>query len=105
MNSKTTSTETAASNAKTETKATGARGQKPKQAEMPAESTKPNILTIEMQLDGFTPEKLENLRKLVDSKASRACFVLLGKGIFNSLKRRSRLCPAAPYNSNQHFGI
>lgn len=29
----------------------------------------PELLTIEMPLDGFTPEKLENLQKLVDSKA------------------------------------
>ena len=29
----------------------------------------PDIITIEMPLEGFTPEKLHNLRKLVDSKA------------------------------------
>ena len=30
----------------------------------------PEVLTLEMPLDGFTPEKLENLRKMVDSKAA-----------------------------------
>lgn len=30
----------------------------------------PNRLTIEMPADGFTPEKLENLKKLVESKAA-----------------------------------
>ena len=28
----------------------------------------PELLTIEMPLDGFNPEKLENLQKLIDSK-------------------------------------
>jgi hypothetical protein len=44
-------------------KATAPRGRKK------AETPKPELLTIEMPLDGFTPEKLENLRKLIDSKA------------------------------------
>jgi len=35
-----------------------------------AEPTETDCLTIEMPMEGFTPEKLENLRKLVDSKAS-----------------------------------
>lgn len=30
----------------------------------------PNVLTIEMPTEGFTPEKLENLKKMVDSKAA-----------------------------------
>ncbi len=29
----------------------------------------PEVLTIEMPMEGFTPEKLENLRRMVDSKA------------------------------------
>ena len=33
------------------------------------ETKKPELLTIEMPLDGFSPEKLENLQKLVYSKA------------------------------------
>jgi hypothetical protein len=33
------------------------------------ENTKTEMLTIEMPLDGFSPEKLENLQKLIDSKA------------------------------------
>jgi len=33
------------------------------------ENTKTEMLTIEMPLDGFNPEKLENLQKLIDSKA------------------------------------
>jgi hypothetical protein len=33
------------------------------------ENTKTELLTIEMPLDGFSPEKLENLQKLIDSKA------------------------------------
>jgi len=39
-------------------------------AETGAEPAKHGLLTIEMPTEGFTPEKLENLRKLVDSKAS-----------------------------------
>jgi hypothetical protein len=33
------------------------------------ENTKTEMLTIEVPLDGFSPEKLENLQKLIDSKA------------------------------------
>ena len=35
-----------------------------------AEPTGSGILTIELPMDGFMPEKLDNLRKLVESKAS-----------------------------------
>jgi len=38
-------------------------------AETATEPAAPEILTIELPMDGFTPEKLDNLRKLVDSKA------------------------------------
>jgi hypothetical protein len=34
-----------------------------------SDTSAPDTLTIEMPLEGFTPEKLHNLRKLVDSKA------------------------------------
>jgi len=39
-------------------------------AEADTESAESRILTIEMPMDGFSPEKLDNLRKLVDSRAS-----------------------------------
>ena len=39
-------------------------------AEADTESAESGILTIEMPMDGFSPEKLVNLRKLVDSKAN-----------------------------------
>ena len=39
-------------------------------AETATEPAAPEILTIELPMDGFTPEKLDNLRKLVASKAS-----------------------------------
>ena len=51
----------------------------PSEAGQPSETQEPSggeehsdagRLTIEMPMAGFTPEKLENLRKLVDSKAS-----------------------------------
>ena len=37
---------------------------------MSKKTTKPELLTIEMPLDGFSPEKLDNLTKLVESKAA-----------------------------------
>jgi len=37
---------------------------------MSKKTTKPELLTIEMPLDEFTPEKLDNLKKLIDSKAA-----------------------------------
>ena len=43
---------------------------------MSKKSAKPELLTIGMPLDGFTPEKLDNLQKLIDSKA-----VLIKKAI------------------------
>ncbi|MDI6618019.1 MAG: virulence protein [Clostridiales bacterium] len=39
------------------------------EAESENESAAPDILTIEMPTDGFSPEKLDNLFKMVDAKA------------------------------------
>ena len=35
---------------------------------MSKKATKPELLTIEMPLEGFTPEKLDNLKKLLTAK-------------------------------------
>ena len=63
MTTKTKVPETAV---KTASKAPKAKTQrKPSTTETPRSEK----LTIEMPLDGFTPEKLDNLRKMIDSKA------------------------------------
>jgi len=48
----------------------GPAGIQPDAAAAVTEPTEPGFLTIEMPMDNFAPEKLDNLRKLVDSKSS-----------------------------------